>query len=833
MIEDRFLQLIAEELSIPVGKVAKATQLLNEGATIPFITRYRKDVTGGLDEVQLEAVGERNLYFTALTDRRNAVLEMLAKQNKLTDELRQAILDCTEKTTLEDLYLPYKKKQRSRATVAREKGLTPLADFLWEQVAGEQSIEEFAATFARPEKAVASVEEAIDGAHHILAERFALDKDVRVAVRECMNKTGKIAAHPTKYAEGQKTKYEMYYGFSEPVQTIPSHRFLAIHRGVKDGVLRMELTIDDAEMVDRLFRGVLKEPGSVFEPYIRKVVEDAYGRLIRPSAENEVVGVVRFRADEEAIRVFRENAENLLLAPPAGAIMVLGIDPGLRTGCKLAVVDKTGTCVENAVVFPNPPQEDVENAEKVLLALMAKHDVQAVAIGNGTGSRETARFAKAALAKIPSQDVFSVFVNEAGASIYSTSKIAREEFPDLDATLRSTIAIARRLQDPLAELVKVEPRHIGVGQYQHDVNQKRLREGLHRTVVSCVNRVGVDLNTASEALLRYVSGIQSNVAQNLVTRREELEGFTSRVQLLEVDGIGPKVFEQCVGFMRIMNADNVLDGTGIHPEAYSIVNQIATVLAVTPAELVENAEALRDLDLSQFETEIVGPMTLADVRSELLRPGRDPRTEFRVPAFLDGVDSVADLEEGMESEGVVTNVTDFGAFVDIGVHQDGLVHLSEMAHRFVQDPKQIVHVGEIVKVKVLKVDKELPRISLSIKALQSPPPPPQRRSRPRKPQENAQGTVEERPDRGRQQSRDAERSGASSRRDGAQSSRRQDGPDRPRRPERSRTRSPKRSKPSRSADVRQPAGSRQGDSSGPLNTQLADQLAALKDKFKS
>ncbi|MCP4643848.1 MAG: RNA-binding transcriptional accessory protein [bacterium] len=827
MIEERYVTRIAEELSVVPERVAKAIRLMDEGATIPFIARYRKDVTGNLDEVKLEGIAERNVYFIGLTDRRRSILDTLTKQEQLTDELRAAIEACFDKTTLEDLYLPYKKRRRTKATVAREKGLEPLAAFLWEQVAGDQSIEEFAATFVRAEKAVASVEEALEGARNILAEQISLDPEVRAATRDRMHKEGKLQAHPTKNAEEKKTKFEAYYQFSEPLATIPSHRFLAVARGVKEGFLRMELAVDDAAMVDEFAGRFLKEPGSPFEPFVRAVVDDGYHRLLRPSVENEVVADVRTRADEEAIKVFRENAHNLLLAPPAGPIAVVGVDPGIRTGCKLAVVDSTGAFIESGVVYPHPPKNDAEGAIKILLALMEKHKTVAVAIGNGTASRETARFVKKALDQISSDDVFAVFVNESGASIYSTSKIAREEFPDLDATIRSAIAIARRLQDPLSELVKVDPKHVGVGQYQHDVNQKRLREGLQRTVVSCVNKVGVDLNTASAPLLKHISGIQGNVAQNIVKARSDRGPFKSRQELLEVDGVGPKVFEQCAGFLRITGGECVLDTTGIHPEAYPIVEKMAEGMEVPVSDLIANPAQLGRIKLEQFKTDLVGEYTLKDIREELAKPGRDPRTEFRAPKFLEGVESVADVEEGMVSEGVVTNVTDFGAFVDVGVHQDGLVHLSEMAHKFVQDPRQVVRVGDIVKVKVIKVDKQLPRISLSMKALTDPPPKPQRAATRRRQPERGGA-----PQPAGGQARPPQ--GSRDRAPDQRGDRRPDGRD-----DRSRRQGGQRGrgKPDRSRGSRG-GGRPDGRDSGrpekkpePLNTQLADQLAALKDKF--
>ncbi len=854
MLEAKFVQRISEEVSVTVAQAAKAIELFDSGATIPFVARYRKDVTGNLNEEKLEAIAERNAYYRALVDRRTAILEAIAKQDKLTDELRGKIEETFDKATLEDLYLPYKPKRQTKATVARERGLEPLADYIWGQAAGGTTVEAYAAVFVRPDAGVSTIEEALEGARHILAERISEDAGTRAMLRLRMAEQGKITAHATKNSEGKKTKYESYYNFTEAVASIPSHRFFAVLRGAKEGLLRMDLEAPDDALQEEVFTRFIKEPGSPFEPYIKEAVEDAYKRHLRPSIENEIIAMVRERADGEAIRVFRENAENLLLAPPAGQIAVIGVDPGMRTGCKLAVVDRFGAFKETATVYPNPPQNDVEGAEKVLLELMQKHEAYAVAIGNGTGAREAAQFVKGALAKINRPDAFSVFVNESGASIYSASKLAREEFPELDVTVRGAISIARRLQDPLAELVKIEPRHIGVGQYQHDVNQKELREGLQQTVVSSVNRVGVDLNSASFALLRYVSGIQSNTAHAIVAHRTKIEGFRSRRQLLDVDGIGPKAFEQCAGFLRLREADNPLDATGIHPEAYPVVESIAQGLGKSVTELIRNPEVLKGVDLAPYATETIGLLTLEDIRSELLKPSRDPRTEFKVPKFLDGVNGVEDLEDGMEMEGVVTNVTDFGAFVDIGVHQDGLVHRSELANRFVKDPRDVVKVGEIVRIKVIKVDKELPRISLSIKALQPVPVRRPRRDKPRvaQPQRptadaivgSAPAATEAAP-RPERPHRERQPHGDGSRRDDGQRTERPPRRDRTedRRPDRRGERrdagrharnDDRRSQTQRNAgDKSDTQRTRHADEGGKLNTLLADQLAALRDKFGS
>lgn len=812
MIESKYVERIALGLGVRPQQVSAAIELLSSGATMPFVARYRKDVTGNLNEEQLETIAERNSYFIGLADRRKFVLETIEKQGQMTDALRAQIEAADDKTTLEDLYLPFKKTRRTKASVAREQGLEPLADYLWAQTGDAEALVLQVGAAIDIEKGVATAEAAIQGAQHILAERIATDPATRQRLREQMIEHGQVKSSSTKAAEVQKTKYETYYEFAEAVRAIPSHRFLAICRGEKEGLLRMELAMDDDAFVQDLDTRIIAGSGTPFEPILREAIRDAYQRLLRPSLENEVLGQVREHAEEEAIRVFRENAENLLLSPPAGRLRVMGVDPGMRTGCKLAVISDTGEFLDHGVIYPNEPQNDVEGAAKALLEMAAKHGVQAIAIGNGTGAREAARFVKQALAKGGLKDSFCVFVNEAGASVYSASKLAREEFPELDVTIRGAISIARRLQDPLAELVKIEPRSIGVGQYQHDVNQKNLREGLHRTVSYCVNRVGVDVNTASVALLHYVSGIQANTAENLVKKRDELGGFVSREQFNDVDGIGPKVFQQCAGFLRISGAPDPLDSTSIHPEAYPTVREMAAKLGVEVAQLVGQPDLLAGVALEEFQHDEIGLLTLQDIKLELSKPGRDPRKEFRVPTFRDGVDSVAQLEEGMDMEGVVTNVTDFGAFVDIGVHHDGLVHLSELSTRYVHDAREVVKVGDIVSVRVLKVDKDLPRISLSIKALQA--------------QAQAQSR---RPARPRPEGEAAQREG---RREGApaDSGRRPRGEagERPRRPKRDKQRGG-----SKGHDRAAQKPAQQGPPQEKLNTLLADQLASLRDKFNS
>lgn len=849
MLEVGFIEMIARDASVVPEQVTNVIELFNAGSTIPFVARYRKDVTGNLDEVALEAIAKGNQYFTALSQRRASILANIEKQGKLTDTLRSALESCKDRHRLEDLYLPFKKKRRTRATIARELGLEPFADYILNQVAGDQTIQEMALSFVKSGDAAVTPQEAIEGALHIVAEHISTDAAGRALVRERMLSQGKVTTCTTKNSEGKKTKFSSYYEFTELVKDIPSHRLQAILRGVKEGMLRMELAIDDEAMQADLLKLYVKEPGSFFESLIRLAVDDTYKRLIRPSIENEVLAQARKRADEDAIRVFRENAENLLLAPPAGPIAIIGADPGLKSGCKLAVVDTHAAYQESATIFPFSDDEKRQEAETILLGLLERHQAYVVAIGNGTGSRETEKFVNEVLAKLDREDAFSTVVNEAGASVYSASKTARKEFPDLDVTIRGAISIARRLQDPLAELVKIEPRSVGVGQYQHDVNQKLLREGLHQTVESCVNRVGVDLNTASVALLQYVSGIQSDTAQNIVGYRSTNGGFKSRQDLLEVDGIGPKTFEQAGGFLRIIDGLNPLDATAIHPEAYPVVEKIAQACGVETKDLIENHEFLKQTDLSQFETEVLGKLTLEDIRNELLKPGRDPRSEFRAPKFLDGVNDIKDLDEGMEIEGVVTNVTAFGAFVDVGVHQDGLVHLSQLANRYVKDPQEVVHVGKIVTVKVIGVDKELPRISLSIKALEAPP-----RRRPRRkkamktadaPEGARQAQGEDRPETEKTvQARDGDRQEKPRARNEADGGRPRAERQRADRPEK-RESEPPRAKRERRDKPTKANGKPRGTpskSSGrrdkqpqedktPLNTQLADQLAALRDKF--
>jgi uncharacterized protein len=709
---------IARDLTIRSAQVAHTVGLLQDDATVPFIARYRKEATGNLDEEVIRQIAERHKYYQDLEQRRATILSTIAEQGKLTDELRQQIDTCFDRTELEDLYLPYRPKRQTRASVAMERGLEPLAQFLWAQQPGDQSIAALAASFVNPDRGVASAEEALTGAGHIIAEWIAEHAEIRKALRATMLTEGVVRATVVQGKETQKTKFQDYYDFREPVATIPSHRILAILRGVRENLLAFHIEIDAAKALMQIRQQVIRQPDTVFVPYLQVYCDDAYQRLLLPSLQNEVRRVLKERADAEAISVFQENLKNLLMAPPLGSYCVLGIDPGIRTGCKLAVVDDTGKFLDHTTIYPLPPRQDVEGAERTVSELIERYHIRAIAVGNGTGSRETETFVRQWLDKRQEQEVWCVVVNEAGASVYSASKLARTEFPNLDVTVRGAISIARRLQDPLAELVKIDPKSIGVGQYQHDVDQKRLRHSLGETVESCVNRVGVDANTASVALLQHVSGLTLRQAHNVVEYRNTHGRFTTRQQFLQVPGVGDKTFQQAAGFLRIKDGENILDSTGVHPETYQVVEQMAASLSIPVAELVANTELIGSLNLDRFVDDQVGLFTLHDIRDELLKPGRDPRQQFVMPRFRADVTTLADLQPDMVLEGVVSNVTNFGAFVDIGVHQDGLVHISELSSRYIRDPREVVQVGQIVQVKVLGVDTALQRISLSMKALQ-------------------------------------------------------------------------------------------------------------------
>ncbi|HYM09696.1 MAG TPA: Tex family protein [Bryobacterales bacterium] len=723
---------IAEEVKVPLVNLVKAITLFEEGATVPFLARYRKEVTGNMNEEQLRLLEDRLAYYRDLEDRRQTVLRSIEEQGKLTPDLRAKLEAILEKNELEDLYLPYKPKRRTRASAAREQGLEPLAGWLWAQQPDGRTPESFAATLLNPEKGVETAEQALAGARDIIAERISDDPDIRRELRKTMWEEGVILARKSEKADEllqqqkeTRSKYEMYHDFHEAVAKIPSHRLLAIRRGVKEGFLTSDIQLAEAGPVERILVRVIRDRSSAFAPQLEAAARDGYQRLLNPSIQTEVRQALKERSDAEAIRVFQENVESLLLAPPAGLIGVLGVDPGYRNGCKVAVVDETGKYLESATVYPHEPKNDVEGARAALKDLVAKHNVRAVAIGNGTASRETDLFVRALLRDEKSSDeklagVFSIVVSEAGASVYSASRLAREELPDLDVTLRGAASIARRLQDPLAELVKVDPKSIGVGQYQHDVDQVKLSEGLHGTVESCVNRVGVDANTASFALLKYVAGLNERVAKRIIERRNNSGRFASRAQFKEVPGFGDRTFEQAAGFLRVRGGENPLDQTGVHPESYAVVEKMAASLGVSVAELIARPELIEQCKLEDFQTETAGLFTLHDIREELRKPGRDPRDKFVAPHYRDDVLQIADLKEGMELEGIVTNVTNFGAFVDVGVHQDGLVHVSELSDKFIKDPREAVKVGDIIKVRVLAADVAGKRISLSRKPVRRP-----------------------------------------------------------------------------------------------------------------
>jgi len=704
---------ISTSLNISLNSLTAVIGLLDEGGTVPFIARYRKEATGNLDEVQIRDIEEKLAYFRDLASRRETILASILEQGKLTDELKAKIEATFDRSELEDLYLPYRPKRRTKATIAREKGLEPLADYLWNQEVAALPLNEFALTFVDAEREVASVEDALEGARHIVAERISESADLRKAARHLMFEEGIIVSRKTMDAVDEQEKFKMYYEYREPVKTIPSHRMLAIRRGEAESVLYFLIELEPLRATGVLRSHILRATGD-WTPQLELAIDDCWKRLLNPSIQGEIRVELKRRSDTDAIQVFRDNLQNLLLAAPAGPISVLGIDPGLRTGCKVAVVDETGKFLAHDVLYLHTSKHAAGDASNRLMALLAQHNVRAIAIGNGTASRETDAFVRDMLRDNKLDTIFSVTVSEAGASVYSASDVARQEFPDLDLTVRGAISIARRLQDPLSELVKVDPKSIGVGQYQHDVDQRELQQSLETVIESCVNRVGVDLNTSSWTLLRYVAGVTERVALNIVSYRDENGRFRSRSQLTKVPGIGAKTFEQAAGFLRIRGGENPLDATAVHPESYSVVEQIASSLSTPVSELVANPQLLSKVDTRQIAA---GTFTAKDILEELRKPGRDPRDQFIAPSFNEKVREFADVQPEMVLEGVVTNVTKFGAFVDIGVHQDGLVHISELSNRFIKEPSDVVKAGQIVKVKVLSADGKTKRIALSMKAL--------------------------------------------------------------------------------------------------------------------
>ncbi len=708
--------LVCKELGLPASGVRAVVARLAEGSTVPFIARYRKEATGGLDEVAIRDIDERRTYLLELEARRASVLSEIRSQGKLTPALEAKLRAALTKAELEDLYLPYKPKRRTRAVIAKERGLEPLAELLFAQSDG-QAPEALAAGFVSAEKEVPDVAAALAGARDIVAERVAEDADIRRHARETYFKEGQIEVSKVGEHQDKVTKFDAYANFAEPLGKIPSHRYLAIRRGETEGVLRASLGIDKDALTERVTKQRVRA-ASPWAGQMALAVKDAVSRLLVHSVEVDVRVELKLSSDRAAIDVFAKNLRELLLAAPLGTRYVLGIDPGQRTGCKCVVVDETGKLLEHETVYLVQGDASVERAKHTLKAMLGRHPVVAIAVGNGTHGRETEAFARDVLREIGAKEgePCVVSVSEAGASIYSASDIAREEFPDLDLTIRGAVSIARRLQDPLAELVKLDPKSIGVGQYQHDVFQAFLAKKLDEVVESCVNGVGVELNLASASLLSRVAGLGASVAKRIVAHRNEKGAFKSRRALLEVPGMGPKTYEQAAGFVRVRGGEHPLDASAVHPERYELVERIAKDLGVPVASLVGNVELLRRIDRARYQVGDVGSFTLDDIFAELLRPGRDPREEFQPPKFRDDVRTMEDLKPGMALEGVVTNVTAFGAFVDIGVHQDGLVHVSQLADRFVKDPSEVVKVGDKVNVRVLEVDLVRKRIALTRKS---------------------------------------------------------------------------------------------------------------------
>ena len=711
-------QLLAQELALTASQVQNTLELFAEGATIPFIARYRKERTASLDEVQLRNLSERYTYLTELEERKAAILEAIASQGKLTNELQAKIQACLQKNELEDLYLPYKPKRRTRATIAREKGLEPLAEFIKSlntPSAKAVSLEQEATKYVSAEKGVKTAEEALKGASDILAEEVSEKAELRAYLRDYLMHNGIFVSQiKDDYPEGS-TKFEMYRNFQVKTKDIASHNMLALFRGETEGILNLDLSFDEDVVQSYLESEEIRTNIPTVRDFYRGMLKDAFNRLMKTSLTTEVRSDRKAYADIESIKTFETNLRELLLSPPAGMKPTLAIDPGFRTGCKVVVLNETAKFLEYQTIFPHTGSGQRTQAVSIIKNLIEKYNIELIAIGNGTASRETDEFVSEVLETMARKPI-KVIVNESGASIYSASDVAREEFPDQDVTVRGSISIGRRLQDPLAELVKIDPKSIGVGQYQHDVDQKLLKKKLDETVESCVNYVGVDLNTASKELLTFVSGMTPTVAKNIVTYRNEHGAFKNRRNLLKVPKLGPKAFEQAAGFLRIRNGNNPLDNTAVHPESYSVVEAIAKDLAVPLEQIPKAADKLKSIDLKKYVTDTVGLPTLRDIISELEKPGRDPRAEFKYATFKEGVKEIKDLQIGMELEGIVTNVANFGAFVDIGVHQDGLVHISQLADRFVDDPKKIVKVGQVVKVRVLEVNEQLKRISLSMKS---------------------------------------------------------------------------------------------------------------------
>ncbi|MDH2999719.1 RNA-binding transcriptional accessory protein [Chelonobacter oris] len=718
-------QTIAQELNVQTKQILAAISLVDEGNTIPFIARYRKEATGGLDDTQLRHFESRLLYLRELNERRQTILKSIADQGKLNEALQSKIENCQSKTELEDLYLPYKPKRRTKGQIAIESGLEPLADSLWQQP--QQVPETAAETYLNPEKGVNDSKTALDGARYILMERFAEDAELLAKVRSYLQKSAVLVSKVIDGKQPEGAKFQDYFDHQERLSNVPSHRALAMLRGRNEGILQLSLNADpdqDESLRQSYCEEIIRQHLGInfnqqpADSWRQQVVSWTWRIKIALHLETELMSALREKAESEAIDVFARNLTALLMAAPAGAKNTMGLDPGLRTGVKVAVVDSTGKLLATDTIYPHTGQAD--KAAVSVYQLGKKYHVGLIAIGNGTASRETERFVAGILQKSSDWQAQKVVVSEAGASVYSASELAAQEFPQLDVSLRGAVSIARRLQDPLAELVKIDPKAIGVGQYQHDVNQSQLARKLDAVVEDCVNAVGVDLNTASAPLLARVAGMSAALAQNIVNYRNENGRFASREQLKKVSRLGPKAFEQCAGFMRINNGNNPLDASSVHPEAYPVVEKILQATSQTLSDLMGNTDAVRQLDAAKFTDERFGLPTVRDILNELEKPGRDPRGEFKTATFMDGVEEITDLEIGMILEGTVTNVTNFGAFVDIGVHQDGLVHISSLSNKFVDDPHQVVKTGDVVKVKVMEIDMARKRIALSCRLDEQP-----------------------------------------------------------------------------------------------------------------
>ncbi|MFE5473056.1 Tex family protein [Bacillus safensis] len=711
---DFLLKQIATELKLSTKQIESVIKLLEDGNTVPFIARYRKEQTGSLDEVQIQTISERYTYIQNVTNRKEEVIRLIAEQDKLTDELKQKIEQAHKLQEVEDLYRPFKQKRKTKANVAKAKGLEPLAEYLL--TLPSDQIEKKAAAFISEEKEVANVEEALEGAQHIIAEQLADDPDMRKWIRSETYQKGSLVTSGKDVESDEKNVYEMYYDYQEPIKKIVPHRVLAVNRGEKEGILKAAIEPPAENIRFYLDKQVLKGKQTTARPFIEAAIDDAYKRLIQPSIEREIRKELTEKAEEQAIHIFAENLRKLLLQPPMKGKRVLGVDPAFRTGCKLAVVDDTGKVHHIGVIYPHPPVQKKAEAKQKVKEIIQSSNIEVIAIGNGTASRETEQFIADLIQELD-QPVSYLIVNEAGASVYSASALAREEFPDLQVEERSAISIARRLQDPLAELVKIDPKSVGVGQYQHDVSQKQLNSSLTFVVETVVNQVGVNVNTASQALLQYVSGLSKAVAGNIIKRREEIGRFRSRKELKDIPRLGAKTYEQCIGFLRITDGQDPLDRTGIHPESYKETKQFLRMINMTPDDLgtEQLKEKIAEVKLNEAAEQLdIGTITLQDIIDQLTRPERDPRDEVPKPLLKTDVLKLEDLKQGMELQGTVRNVVDFGAFVDIGVKQDGLVHISKLSNRFVKHPLDVVSVGDIVTVWVDSVDQAKGRVALSM-----------------------------------------------------------------------------------------------------------------------